>query len=329
MIITRTPFRVSLVGGGTDFKDYYKLDYGSVISSTIDKYLYVTINGKFDGKINIRYSHTEEVNNIDAIINPIIREALKMTNITNSIEITTISDVPMKGTGLGSSSALAVGLLNALYTYKGYNVSNFDLANQACKLEIDILNAPIGKQDQFAAAIGGLRYYRFNKDESVNCVDLLRDALFERVRFLEESLLLFHLGTNRSSNDILKKHKENIDSNKKYLDNMVAFTEDLLLWLKGEKSTYHPGSLLDMSWEYKKQLSDGKCSSVDIDCIISKIRKLNILGTKIVGAGGGGFLLVMCEKEQQSEVRQALSNLQELPFKFTNKGSEVIYNSGV
>jgi len=202
MIISRTPFRISFAGGGSDLREFYSRKYGAVTSTAIDKYMYVFVNKRFDGSIRLSYTKTEIVNHIDDIQHELIKEAMKKTGITKGVEIITIADIPA-GTGLGSSSSLTVGVLNALYAYKGEEVSAEELARQACEIEINILNEPIGKQDQYAASYGGLNHIKFNPDESVilNSLSMSEKSKKE----LKDNLMLFYTNISRSASSILSK----------------------------------------------------------------------------------------------------------------------------
>lgn len=324
MIISRTPLRLSFVGGGTDFEEYHQERIGKVISTAIDKYIYVTVNRKFDDKIHLRYSEVEECEHISEIKHAIIREALKMVGISRGIEVVTVSDIPMRGSGLGSSSALAVGLLNALYFFKGHKASPKVLAEHACKLEIEILKSPIGKQDQYACAYGGFNLLTFNKDKSVDVQDLRITANYEQVRFLEDSSLLFYL-TPRQANDILKLYSKafNLKEKRMFLDNMVYLVSDMKLWLEGENSTHAFGRIIGTAWEYKKKFSP-ESTTEQIEKLEKSLMQ-EALGIKMCGAGGGGFMLVMCEKENQYYVRKKMKDYKELEFKFEERGSEIVY----
>lgn len=323
MIITRTPFRISYAGGGTDFKDFYNEEFGAVISTSINKYLYITVNEKFDNKIHLRYSQSEEVDKLDDIQHSIIREALRLVGIKKGIEIVSISDVPAKGSGLGSSSAFTVGLLNALYTLKGCGPSPKFLAEMACALEIDILKAPIGKQDQYACAYGGLNRFVFTKN-SVDVVNLNQISKYSKIKQLQDESMLFYLGNTRSANNILKTHKENIQNNINLLTDLRSSVFTLQAWLSGEDSLHSFGNTINTSWSIKKKMSN--CTSNEIESIIKEAKDNGASGVKLVGAGGGGFMLVSCPTNYQNDVRFALKNLHELNFSFTNKGSEVIFN---
>lgn len=328
MIISRTPFRISFCGGGTDFPDYFLSHGGKVISSTIDKYIYVSVNSKFDGKIHLRYSHIEEVNNIDEIKHDIIREALRISGISSGIEIVITSDIPTKGSGLGSSSALTVGLLNALYAYKKCYTGPEFLSEKACKIEIDTLQSPIGKQDQFACAFGGLNLFEFDM-EGFNISDLYMESKFNHIKELEESSLLFYTGYTRDANLILEEHKNNISLNKEFLDEIKDYVDVFKDWLEGKQYyRFTPDVLLNKSWQLKKITTPGS-SHPEIDKLISDIILIPGVGVKLCGAGGGGFLLVYCPLNKQNIIREKLKHLHELHFLFSNHGSEIIYNDNI
>lgn len=321
MIISRTPFRISFVGGGTDIKDYYEKGYGAVVSTAIDKYMYVAVNEKFDEEIRVSYSETEIVDNVDSIKHGIIREALRLVGIAKKIEIVTIADIPGRGTGLGSSSSLAVGLLNALYSYEGKFRNAEALANEACEIEIAKLMQPIGKQDQYIAAYGGLNYIRFNANDSVLVEPI---PLSRKVREeLEGNLLCFFTGSTRSSNDILKNQKKNIPGTMDILDSMREQADEMRMCLKNNDLTKF-GDLLNEGWILKRKLSEGITNTM-IDEYYDKARQAGALGGKISGAGGGGFLTVYCEKRKQNSVRKALSTLQEMTIKLEPYGARIIF----
>ncbi|HEX9907892.1 MAG TPA: GHMP kinase, partial [Thermoplasmata archaeon] len=218
MIISRTPLRVSFAGGGTDIGDYYRTGHGAVVSCTIKKYVYVTVNKRFDDEIRVSYSKTEIADSVDKIEHGLVREALRKTGIRNGIEITTIADIPSRGTGLGSSSAITVGLLNALYAFKGHRAGPKKLAEEACEIEINALKEPIGKQDQYIAAYGGIQHIRFNADETVALEPVICPAKTKRE--IENRLMLFYTGKTRQAKDILSKQRKNSSANKQVLDKM-------------------------------------------------------------------------------------------------------------
>lgn len=325
MIISRTPLRASFAGGGTDFPDFYHLDYGAVVSTTMNRYIYITVNKKFDDHIRVSYSKTEIVESVDQIEHNIIREALRITGINKGIEVVYMGDIPLgsAGIGLGSSSSLAVGVLNALYAYKGEHVSAERLAREACKIEIDILKYPIGKQDQYAVAYGGFNYYQFNKDESVFVDPIIYYKMTKEE--LNRKLLLFYTGIARVSSDILEGQKKNTKQNLGYLNKIASLAKELRERLiKNDLNSF--GEILHEGWLLKKKLADG-ISNGKINELYEKARKAGAIGGKILGAGGGGFLLLYCKEKNQDKVRKALSYLKETPFEFEPQGSKIIYVS--
>jgi D-glycero-alpha-D-manno-heptose-7-phosphate kinase len=321
MIISKTPFRISFCGGGTDLKEYYSKKQGSVVSTAIDKYMYVNVKDFFDReKIFVKYSRTELVNNVERIRHPIIREALKLTGMLRGIEISSMADIP-SATGLGSSSSFTVGLLNALHAYLGEHKSPEALAREACRIEIEILKEPIGKQDQYISTYGGFRHILFNHDESVSSeIIMIPKSLREE---LENSLLLFYTGITRKARDILSEQKENTKGKMQFLDKM----RDLSFELKEsliKKDMTRFGEILHKNWEYKKRLASGITNPV-IDRYYNLALKSGALGGKILGAGGGGFLLFYCEGNRQDSVIRNLKSLRHVPLKFENHGTRIVY----
>ena len=325
MIISRTPMRISFAGGGSDLSVYYKTGYGLVISTAIDKYIYITVNKKFDDLIRVSYSTTEIVDSDDKIEHNIIREAIKLVGIEKGIEVVYMGDIPLgsAGIGLGSSSSLAVGVLNALYAYKGMHISAKKLARDACKIEIDILGNPIGKQDQYAAAYGGLNSIRFNLDESVFINPIICGT--ETKRQIQKRLLVFYTGIERFSSDILCHQKREIDDNKKYLKNMVKLAEEMKIAL-ADKNIDSFGEYLHEGWKLKKRLTE-KITNTKIDQYYENARSAGAIGGKIMGAGGGGFLLFYSKEEKHDDIRKALSELNEYKIGFEPQGSKIIYVS--
>lgn len=321
MIISRTPLRISFAGGGSDLQAYYEKRFGAVVSTTIDKYIYITVNKKFDDKIRISYSKTEIVDDVDEIQHDLVREALRLTNINGGIEITSIADIPSKGTGLGSSSCFTVGLLNALYAYKGQHKSTGTLAKKACQIEIDIVGEPIGKQDQYASAYGGINYIQFNADETVFVDPVI--CLKETKEQLNQNLLLFYTGLTRKSNTILTEQKKETKNKLKTLDKMVELAHELRDAIRSNDLTQF-GQILHKGWIYKKQLALGITNPV-IDKYYDNAIRAGASGGKILGAGGGGFLLLYCEEEKQEKVRSVLGELKETSFKLEPQGSKIIY----
>jgi D-glycero-alpha-D-manno-heptose-7-phosphate kinase len=312
MIITQTPLRVSLLGGNTDFPKYYKKYGGAVLTMAIDKYVYCIITKRFDDEIRINWSIKEKVNSVSEIKHEIVREAMRMVGVDKGVEITFLSDVPGEGSGLGSSSGVAVGVLNALHLYKGEQIGAKQLAEEACNLEIDILKKPIGVQDQYIAAFGGLNLIQFGKEVSV--CPIITD--FTR---LEASTMLFYTGITRKSIDILSKMK----LDKKILDrNKEMALEGKKLLEKGDLLSL--GGLVDEYWKLKKKLN-GAVTNQLIDGLYSRAIDYGAWGGKITGAGGGGFLLTMSYSERRNAIREHLG-CRELIFKISPTGSRAIFN---
>jgi D-glycero-alpha-D-manno-heptose-7-phosphate kinase len=322
MIITQTPLRISFAGGGSDLREFYKSQGGMVLSTTIDKYIYVIVKRRFDDGIRVGYSTTELVEHIDQLEHELVRESLRLVGIARGVEISTMADVPSTGSGLGSSSSVTVGLLNALYAYRGDIQTAATLAREAAEIEIDILGKPIGKQDQYAAAYGNLRRLAFNADESVEVKTV--DVAPHILRALDDNLLLFYTGYGREASEVLVEQRQHIAENKQALTQMVAMVDDMEAYLlAGELEAF--GRCLHRGWELKKNLAS-KISNTHIDALYQSALEAGALGGKIVGAGGGGFLLLYCPQAKQGAVRQALSHLRELPFRFEHHGSKVIFN---
>lgn len=320
MIITQTPLRLSLLGGNTDFRDYY-LNYGGlVLTTTIDKYVYCIVKERFDDLIIVNYTIKEAVEKVDDLKHELVRESLKLLKITKGIEISFLADIPTEGTGLGSSSAVTIGVLIALHTYLGENVSSQQLAEEAVKIELDILKKPIGVQDQHAVALGGLRAIEFSPSGRVSGRKVvMQDSVKED---FNNSLMLFYTGITRKSGDVLStfdfvRDKPLLDQNKIFANDGVAAL------LKGDLKRF--AELLNMYWEVKKQLSD-KITNPTIDFMYRLALNTGAIGGKVIGAGGGGFLLVMFPANKRVKVREALGNYRELPFRFSDVGSRVIFN---
>jgi D-glycero-alpha-D-manno-heptose-7-phosphate kinase len=326
MIITQTPLRVSFAGGGTDMRAYYNEAGGAVLSSAIDKYIYVIVKERFDEKIRIGYSRTEMVESVDSIEHELAREALKRTGVEQGVEIATMADIPSEGSGLGSSSSVTVGLLHALYTYQGELVTPDRLAREACEIEIEILGKPIGKQDQYIAAFGGLRLIDFHADETVSVSHVSLSE--EKRRRFGESLLLFYTGVTRKADTVLSEQQANVASRRATLDRMKAQTEEIFeaLTSTAPESINRVGRVLDAGWRHKRGLAD-RISNSEIDTLYERALDAGATGGKIAGAGGGGFLLLFCPPDRQSAVRTALSGLKELPFALERDGTKVIFNA--
>lgn len=322
MIITQTPLRISFVGGGTDFADFYTKHGGAVVSSAIDKYIYVIVKERFDKMIYLNWMKKEIVDKVDKIEHELIREAMKKTGVLEGVEITTLSDIPAEGTGLGSSSSVTVGLLHALYLYQGIPVSAERLAQEACEIEIEILGKPIGKQDQYIAAYGGLKHFRFNKDNTVT-VTMPKISSATLIN-LSQNLMLYFTGRTRKAEDILKEQTKNIDSKTLILKKMRDQADKLLLGLANDDLGYLSQALQD-GWEYKKQLADG-ITNPEIDEMYKRAKKAGAKSGKIAGAGGGGFLLLFVPLHKQISVRSSLKDYQEISFSLEGDGSKSIFN---
>lgn len=322
MIITQTPLRISFAGGGTDFAGFYTKEEGCVLSSAIDKYIYVIVKERFDDKIRVGYSRTEMVDNVDEIEHELVRESLRRVGIKSGIEISTMADIPSEGSGLGSSSTVTVGLLNALYAYRGETKPAEVLAREACEIEIGVLGKPIGKQDQYIAAYGGIRCIRFLRDHTVGAELVEMDEAHRRL--MSDSLMLFYTGVTRQASVVLSEQKENIDAKLQVLRKMRGQADELRKHLTNSRVN-KLGQVLRDGWEMKKTLASG-ISNDYINNLYEKAIKAGASGGKVAGAGGGGFLLLFCSPAHQHKVRKALASLKELPFQLERDGSKVIFN---
>jgi D-glycero-alpha-D-manno-heptose-7-phosphate kinase len=322
MIITQTPLRISLAGGGTDVEDFYSLEGGCVISSAIDKYIYVIVKERFDDMIYVNYSKKEIVDRVEDIQHDLVREVMKKTGVTKGVEITTLADVPSEGTGLGSSSSVTVGLLNALYIYQGEQMTLETLASEACEIEIDRIKKPIGKQDQYIAAYGNLRLFRFEKDGVVT-IEKMKSPESTRRR-LSSNLLLFYTNRTRSADTLLVEQKKNLKENIEYLREIKKYVEVLKEILLANELD-EVGRVLHETWILKKQLANS-ISDKELDKIYETALQSGALGGKVTGAGGGGFFLFYCPREHQDSLRTALHKLQELRFHLEIDGSKAIFN---
>lgn len=326
IVFTRTPFRVSFAGGGTDLPAFTKHDTGSVCSTTINKYMYITLKPMsrlFHYKLRIGYRQTELVNSIDEIKHPIVKAALQLLEIDEPLEIISMADIPAQ-TGLGSSSSFTVGLLHALHAFKGNLVDAENLARQACEIEINMIGDPIGKQDQYAAAYGGLLKLDFNQDGTVIT---RRISLSEQRRVaLEQRLMMFYLGGTRSAADILRKQSAETGKRLPVMRDMRDMAAEAAELLESDKPLAELGSLLHRAWEAKRTLTNGITSEL-IDTTYAKARKAGALGGKLLGAGGQGFFLFYVEPENQEAVRAALKQMPQEIFKIAPQGTTVIYKS--
>lgn len=322
MIITRTPFRVSFVGGGSDLESFYHKSPGAVLSTTINKFMYISSHYFFDeDKVRAKYSKTETVKNVNDLKHPIIREILKKFNVKGALELSSNGDVPA-GTGLGSSSSFTVGLLHNMYTAFGKSVTKKKLAEEACEIEIEKLKEPIGKQDQYAAAFGGLNVIRFDPSGIVTVEPVhLKKETYEA---LQKNLIMFYTGGQRKTAKILCEMKKNIEDKKfestKKMVELVRETRDAL----HDDDIEGFGEILHKNWVLKRQLAS-KISNRRIDLLYNKGIKNGAIGGKLLGAGGGGFLLFCCDEKNQEKLREAMQPLKELKFKLENEGSKLIY----
>jgi D-glycero-alpha-D-manno-heptose-7-phosphate kinase len=326
MIISRTPFRVSLAGGGSDLPAYYRHGQGHVVSMAISRYMYVTVNRRFDDQIRVSYTRTEIVDGLDDLQHDLIREALRMVGIRSGVEVTTIADLPA-GIGLGSSSSLTVGVLNALYALKGEHRSPAELAQRACEIEIDILGRPIGKQDQYIAAFGGLQDLYFNADGTVAVHPVL--CSLERRERLVRRLMLFYTGLHRDAGTVLEKVRTNLEGEiaRGKVDALVRLAGDARQALvKGQVSRI--GRILDQSWQFKKQTATA-VSNDALDHWYCRARSAGADGGKVSGAGGGGCLLLFAKPGARARVRATLveCGLREVPLDFELEGSRIIHYS--
>ena len=322
MIIVQTPLRISFFGGGTDFPSFFLEEGGCVLSSAIDKYVFVTVKKRFDHKLRIGYTQTEMVDSVGQIQHELIREALQLTGVEHGIEVTTMGDIPSEGSGLGSSSTVTVGALHALYTYLGEIPSMEQLAKEACDIEIEKLGKPIGIQDQYIAAYGSLRFFEFLPGGEVKVQKMKIDTEFRRV--LNDCFLLFYTGVTRKADTVLTEQKNNIKDRKPVLRDIRQMAYQAKAELEaGDVDAF--GALMHESWELKKRMA-GPISNGAINDIYDAARKAGAVGGKITGAGGGGFLLLYAPYERHKSIRQALGTLQELPFQLEQDGSKVIFN---
>lgn len=322
MIIVQTPLRISFFGGGTDFPSFFMEEGGCVLSSAIDKFIFVTIKERFDAKLRIGYTQTEMVDHIDEIHHDLIRESLRLTGVRKGVEITTMGDIPSEGSGLGSSSTVTVGALQSIYTYLGEIVPAERLAREACIIEIDTLKKPIGIQDQYIAAYGGLRFFDFRPDGQVR-VEKLKISP-ESHRILNDNFLLFFTGLSRRSDMILKEQKSKIKDHLSELREIKQMAYQARCDLEsGNLDSF--AAMLHHLWELKKRLA-GNVSNGHIDEMYECAMRAGAIGGKITGAGAGGFLLLYIPYDKQNAVRAAFNGLQELPFRLEADGSKVIFN---
>ncbi len=323
MLISQTPLRISLAGGGTDLREYYKDSDGFVISTAIDKYVYVLIKERFDSKIYLNYAARKEiVDDISEIQHELVREAGVMAGLRNGFELATFADIPSEGSGLGSSSSLTVGLLNAMYTFTGHQVTHDRLAEEACAIEIEILKKPIGKQDQYIAAHGGLTAITFHGSERVTTEQL---GLTERERHeLGGRFMLFFTNITRQASSILREQRDNTSLNRAHLQAIHGLGKRIESAIRARRFD-EIGEVLDENWTLKKQLASG-ITTARIDDMYHRAQAAGAMGGKIAGAGGGGFLLLYVRPEHQANVREALSEYRPMPVMLDNFGATIIFN---
>jgi D-glycero-alpha-D-manno-heptose-7-phosphate kinase len=315
---------MSFVGGGSDLPVFYRRFGGAVVSTAINQFVHVTVNKKFDQKIRLSYSRTEEASSVARIRHPLVREALKMLGIGGGIEITSIADVPSKGTGLGSSSSFTVGLLHALHAYAGHHAGAEQLAAEACQIEIDRCAEPIGRQDQYAAAFGGLNFIRFNRDDTVAVERII--CLPETLQQIQADTLTFYTGMTRSASSILRHQQSAVASEKKKQTVMRRMTElagQLRLDLQANRADTF-GEIIHEGWVLKKSLTPGISTDI-IDQWYARARKAGAVGGKLLGAGAGGFLMFHVPRERHEAVVRALRGLRQVDFRFEAQGSRIIF----
>jgi D-glycero-alpha-D-manno-heptose-7-phosphate kinase len=322
MIISKTPLRLSFVGGGTDLADFYDQHGGAVISSAIDKWIHVIVAPRFEGDLRVSYSRTEIVPTASDVKHELVREALSLTGLPRGLDVVTLADVPSQGTGLGSSSAVTVGLLNALYAYQGMFRSPLDLAEEASQIEIDILGKPIGRQDQYAVAHGGFNFIEFlPRGGGIRVEPIICPP--QTLERLHRSLMLFYTGRQRAASEVLSGQRNAIIDGS--ATTALLGMRDLAYELRetlGRGDAESVGPLLDRNWELKRSLVSG-LSDDQIDEWYASARKAGASGGKLLGAGAGGFLLIMASPERQPNVRAALGTLREVPFHFAARGTQI------
>lgn len=324
MIIARTPLRLSFVGGGSDIADFYTRSPGKVVCTAIDKFVYAIVKERFDDLIYINYSRKECVESVSEIRHDLVREAMKITGVEKGIEITTLADIPSTGSGLGSSSSITVALLHALYAYQNVLVTAEQLAQEACRIEIEILKKPIGKQDQYAAAFGGVNRFIFHPDGRTERIPIVMSS--QAKRKFSASLLLYFTGLTRSADGILTRQKDNYRHSdvfsrlQKMVDLVDPFSQAMV-----EADIELCGKLLADNWRLKQELTHG-ISTPEIDAMYEKAIQAGALAGKIAGAGGGGFLMLIVPREHQNQVFETMKEYRELPFMMENSGSKIIFD---
>lgn len=324
MIISKTPLRMSFVGGGSDLPVFYRKFGGAVVSTALNQFVYVSVNKKFDQRIRVSYSRTEDARSVDHIKHPLVREALKMLAMDGGLEITSIADIPAKGTGLGSSSSFTVGLLHALHAYASRYASPERLAQESCRIEIERCGEPIGKQDQYAAAYGGFNFIEFHPDDSV-CVERII-CKRETLQQLQANILVFFTGITRRASGVLRNQQKTMHEDKAKQQVMLRMVE-LARHLKTELQKDNLevfGQIIHENWELKRSLTH-EVSTSQIDDWYARARKAGALGGKLLGAGSGGFLMFYAPPERHEAIARALRNLRRMDFKFEPQGSKIVF----
>ena len=324
MIISRTPFRISFFGGGTDYPDWYYKHGGAVLATTIDKYCYINcryLPPFFDHRYCIVYSKVEHCQTVEEIAHPAVREALRYLEIQRGVEIHHDADIPARS-GVGSSSAFTVGLLNALYALKGQMVSKHRLATESVHLEQDILKETVGSQDQVLAAYGGLNHIVFHQNGEIAVTPITVGA--ERMKELASHLMLFYTGIKRTASNIAESFVTGIDDRRRQLRVMKDLVDESISILSGDRDILEFGELLHEAWLAKRSLS-ASISNADVDALYDTARSAGAIGGKLIGAGGGGFFLLFVPPSKQPNVRETLNTLVHVPFKFDFSGSQIIF----
>jgi D-glycero-alpha-D-manno-heptose-7-phosphate kinase len=321
MIVSKTPFRMSFVGGGSDLGAFYREETGAVLSTSIDKYMYIAVNRKFDERLRISYSRTEEVETPEQVAHPLVRHALDVAGIDGGIEITSMADIPSRGTGLGSSSAYTVGLLNALFAYRNEYASKERLARLACDIEIRRCQEPIGKQDQYAAAYGGLNLIRFHPDDSVSVDPVICEPAV--LAGFEASTLVFYTGRARKASGVLAEQRDNMSAKRPLLRRMVQLAFDLKKELEsGQLEAV--GSILHENWNLKRQMAGG-VSDATIDDWYATGLGNGARGGKLLGAGNGGFLMFFAPPDLHVRISRTLPDLKRVKFRFDRTGAQIVF----
>jgi D-glycero-alpha-D-manno-heptose-7-phosphate kinase len=325
VILTKTPLRISLFGGGTDFPDFYTKNGGGVLSFSIDRYVFVALSEKFDSGFRVSYSLNESVSEISEIKHPLVRNSLILTGVSNPLELTSIAEIPSRGSGLGSSSAFTVGLLKALYDYKKVSKSNEQLAEEACKVEIDLSGEPIGKQDQYGCALGGIKYIKFNTDDSVVSENIELNNYQEFI----DHCLLFYTGVARSASVLLHEQKRNTINNSSIINNLKTVYDHSIegRHLLTQSNFAELGKLLNQTWQIKKTFNS-KVSNDFIDDRYQAALNSGAWGGKLLGAGGGGFMLFIAPKSSHVRIRESLRNWRHIPFTIDFMGSQSLQLEG-